>query len=241
MNAAVMQMPVADPARLPSAVLAALVHVLLFAVLFFGVRWSAKAPDAIVVELWSEVPVAEFAPAIEKVEPPPKADPEPLPKPVAKAEPKPAPAPKKPDIAIEREKKPIKKEDLRFDAEARARMQEQLARETQSLAQDRAKRETVTAPPASAPALDSGYASRIQAKIRGNIVIPPGVTGNPEAIFDVVQIPTGEVFDVRLRKSSGFRAYDEAVERAIRKSSPLPTARPDQFQRQLELKFRPQE
>lgn len=239
MNAAVMRMPAADPARLPSAVLAVLVHALLFAVLFFGVRWSARAPEAIVVELWSQVPVAEPAPAIEKTEPPPKVEPEPLPKPIPKAEP--APAPKKPDIAIERDKKAVKKDDLRFDEVARARMQEQLARETQALAQDRVKRETATAPPPSAPVLDSGYASRIQAKIRGNIVIPPGVTGNPEAIFDVVQIPDGDVIEVRLRKSSGFRAYDEAVERAIRKSSPLPTARRDQFQRQLELKFRPQE
>ncbi len=42
--------------------------------------------------------------------------------------------------------------------------------------------------------------------------------------------------------SSGNRAYDEAVERAILKSSPLP--KPDQaevFQRQLSLKFRPLE
>jgi len=47
---------------------------------------------------------------------------------------------------------------------------------------------------------------------------------------------------VTLAKSSGNRAYDEAVERAILKSSPLP--KPDQaevFQRQLSLKFRPLE
>ena len=64
--------------------------------------------------------------------------------------------------------------------------------------------------------------------------------GNPEAIFDVVQLPTGEVISVKLRKSSGHRAYDEAVERAIHKSSPLP--KPDAgmaFQRALELRFRP--
>jgi colicin import membrane protein len=43
-----------------------------------------------------------------------------------------------------------------------------------------------------------------------------------------------------MRRSSGNRAYDEAIERAILKSSPLP--RPDQpslFRRELELKFRP--
>jgi colicin import membrane protein len=66
------------------------------------------------------------------------------------------------------------------------------------------------------------------------------MTGNPEAIFDVVQLPTGEIIDVQLRKSSGVHAYDDAVQRAILKSTPLPRPdRPDLFQRQLTLRFRP--
>lgn len=87
---------------------------------------------------------------------------------------------------------------------------------------------------------DADYASRIEAKIRGNIVMPPDVPGNPEAVFQVVQLPTGEVIDVQLAKSSGFRPYDEAVERAILKSSPLPKPdRPQSFSRSLTLRFRP--
>ena len=71
-------------------------------------------------------------------------------------------------------------------------------------------------------------------------MLPPGIPGNPEAIFDVVQLPTGDVDSVKLRKSSGHKAYDDAVERAIFKSSPLPKPdRPEQFQRSLEIKFRP--
>ena len=45
---------------------------------------------------------------------------------------------------------------------------------------------------------------------------------------------------MQLVKSSGVRAYDEAVQRAILKSSPLP--RPDSadmFRRSITLKFRP--
>ena len=78
--------------------------------------------------------------------------------------------------------------------------------------------------------------------MKGNVVLPPDMSGNPEAIFEVVQLPTGEIIDAVLRKSSGVRAYDEAVQRAILKSSPLP--RPDRaelFQRSLTLKFRPQD
>ena len=53
------------------------------------------------------------------------------------------------------------------------------------------------------------------AKIKGNVILPPDIAGNPEAIFEVVQLPTGEIIDAQLQKSSGVRAYDEAVQRAI--------------------------
>ena len=52
--------------------------------------------------------------------------------------------------------------------------------------------------------------------------MPPDIKGNPEAEFEVTQLPSGEVLNVRLLKSSGHTAYDAATERAIRKSSPLP-------------------
>ena len=93
-----------------------------------------------------------------------------------------------------------------------------------------------------AHAPEADYVRRIQSKVRGNVVLPPDIPGNPEAIFDVVQLPTGEIIDAVLRKSSGVRAYDDAVQRAIVKSSPLPRPdRPELFQRTLTLKFRPQD
>jgi len=55
-----------------------------------------------------------------------------------------------------------------------------------------------------------------------------------------VQLPTGEVLSVRLRKSSGHKQLDEAIERAILKSSPLPKPdRAELFMRSFELKYRP--
>ena len=49
-------------------------------------------------------------------------------------------------------------------------------------------------------------------------------------------------FSAKLRKSSGHSGYDQAVERAILKSSPLPKPDPQAlFERALELKFRPQD
>ena len=53
-------------------------------------------------------------------------------------------------------------------------------------------------------------------------------------------MPSGEVLNIRLKRSSGVPALDEAIERAIRRSSPLPLpANPSLFQRTIEFKFRP--
>lgn len=62
----------------------------------------------------------------------------------------------------------------------------------------------------------------ISAKVRGNTRLPDNLTGNPEVRCLVKLLPTGEVQSVRVTKSSGNAAYDEAVVRAIEKSSPLP-------------------
>src|SRR5512143_1807958 len=131
-------------------------------------------------------------------------------------------------------------------AESRARQE----REAQELKQQAEREKSArTAQQKAAEAASSArerseadYVRRIQAKVRGNVILPPDILGNPEAIFDVVQLPTGEIIDATLRKSSGVRAYDDAVQRAIMKSSPLPRADPpDLFQRTLTLKFRPQD
>ena len=236
----------------PSALLALAVHVLLVAALMLGVHWQSRAPDVVTVELWRPPPepVAQPAPP-PKVEPPPKAAPpapapkpepriekpdialkaKPQPKPKPKPEPvaKPKPAPPKPDEtmaqrllaeALQREQKAMAAES------ARERIKEQLQRESHA-ARNRAMQTWI---------------DKIRAKIRGKIVLPPNIPGNPEALVLVTQLPTGEVLDAKLVISSGHRAYDDAVVRAILKSSPLP--KPDSaalFERELKLTFRPQD
>jgi colicin import membrane protein len=68
----------------------------------------------------------------------------------------------------------------------------------------------------------SQYRDLISAKVRGNTRLPADLTGNPEVRCLVKLLPTGEVQSVRVVQSSGNVAYDEAVMRAIEKSSPLP-------------------
>jgi colicin import membrane protein len=232
--------PRREPALLPAFVLAALVHLFLAAVMFLGVRWQSHRPETVVVELWEAPPPPP--PVVEAPKPPPpQVEPEPLPaqKPdIAVKAPKPKPKP---------EPKPAPKKDLDFQK----RVNEQVAQEQRAIDEQQRReaerREAARQQAVAAAARDRALAAwvdKIRAKIRGNIHLPSGISGNPEAIFDVTQLPTGEGISgsVRLRKSSGHKGYDDAVERAILKSSPLP--KPDQpnlFERQLELRFRPQD
>jgi len=236
----------AEPGQWLSLALALLVHVVLALVLVFGVRWQNRPPEAVSVELW-EAPQAAPLPAV-KPKPLPKVEP-PAPPPA----PKPEPRIEKPDIvqkAPPPKPKPVAKpEPLKPEVtEAEKQLKEAAAREQASLVLDRErqaiaeqlKREAAQASAAASARALEGWIARIRGKIRGNILLPEGIKGNPEAIFDVVQLPTGEVLSVKLRKSSGHAGYDQAVERAILKSSPLPRPdRPEQFRRELELKFRP--
>jgi colicin import membrane protein len=66
------------------------------------------------------------------------------------------------------------------------------------------------------------YRDQISAKVRGYTRLPDNLKGNPEVRCLVKLLPTGEVVSVRVTQSSGNPAYDDAVVRAIQKSSPLP-------------------
>ena len=242
-----------EPGLAGSAVLAVLVHALLFSVLFFGVRWQSRPPESISVELWVPPPVERVEVKPEPVvEPPVPPKPEPIvepPKPdiaiKAKPEPpkpKPKPEPPKPKPeAVKPKPEPAKPATLAKprEDEMQKRMHDELAREQGAMKADRERREFNAAAQKSAL---SAYADKIKAKVKGNWILPIDLKGNPEAVFDVIQLPTGEVLSVKLRKPSGNIAYDTAVERAIIKSSPLP--KPDKgelFQRELILTFRPQD
>jgi len=229
------------PALGRAAVLSGLVHLVLLAVLVLGVRMQSNPPATVTVELW-EAPAAPPPPprVVEEkpVPPPPKPAPEPEPQVkqpeiVVHEKPKPKPKPK-PEPKVEPKPKP----DLAFQKQ----MREQALAEERTM-QEQALRQQIARAQADARSRAlATWTDKIRAKIRGNIILTQEIAGNPEAIFDVTLLPTGEVITVRKRQSSGNAAYDDAVERAIAKSSPLP--QPDDrsvFQRQLELKFHPQD
>jgi len=226
------------PAFKRAAVLSALVHLCLVAVLFFGVRFQSNPPETVTVELWETLPPPP-PPVVQEKPPPPKPAPPPEPEPQVKKpdialvekpkpKPKPKPEPPKRDLAFEKKlREDAALEERKIEEQRKERELRELIARQQAAARDKAL---------------LSWTDKIRAKIRGNIVLPQDIPGNPEAIFDITILPTGEVLTVRKRKASGHAGYDDAVERAILKSSPLP--QPDDrsvFQRQLELTFHPQD
>jgi colicin import membrane protein len=244
---AVLNSPPVEPGKRLSLVLTVAVHLLLASFLIYGIRWQTQAPEAVEVELVR---------ALQAVAPPPTPAPEikpaanPEPKLEPKVEAKPLPQ-TKPDIAIKEKPKPVKEAPTsKPDAfqEQLRREQEQLTqiKATNAASEELAKVKTAQAEQKAAQLASArnkvvaDYLSKIRGKIRGNIILPPDVKGNPEAVFDVTQLPNGEILAVKLKRSSANPTLDAAIERAIFKSNPLP--KPDQsdvFSRSLELHFRP--
>ena len=61
-------------------------------------------------------------------------------------------------------------------------------------------------------------------------------------MFVVTLLPNCEVLKVTLQRSGGNKAYDDEVERAILRASPLPSPdKADIFDRELRLTFRPKD
>ncbi|MEK7231557.1 MAG: cell envelope integrity protein TolA [Pseudomonadota bacterium] len=231
-------------------------HLVFLALLVFGVTWQKRIePQANIVDLWANLP----SPAPPKVElPPPKPElklevkpPKPPPvKPVAKPEiPKPDIAMKEKAMKAKAEKEKAEKEKAKKEAAAKAAQKLQQEKEAEAKAkaeqEQREAMQKLAQQQASAQArLRNEYIERIRSRIKRFVVMPPNMQGNPEAEFDVVLLPGGEVLSVKLRRASGNAAYDSAVERAIHKAAPLPLPPdPALFRdfRELNLKFRSQE
>ena len=136
----------------------------------------------------------------------------------------------------EEEKRKLEKEKLARETDAK-----RLAAEKQAIADKLAKEQA-----AAQQRIYDEYVRQISNKIKRYIVEPPNLQGNPQVVFEVRLLPGGEVLEpsLRLKSSSGNPAYDQAVERAILKASPLPLP-PDpalfSMFRELNLRIRPKE
>jgi colicin import membrane protein len=87
----------------------------------------------------------------------------------------------------------------------------------------------------------SSYAGRIAARIKPNIVFTDVISGNPAARVELRVAPDGTIVGRRLVESSGVKAWDEAVLRAIDKTEVLPRDTDGRVVPQFEIRFRPRD
>ena len=244
--------------------LAIAVHLALLGALLISFNWKAAHPvmNVTEVELWDSLPNIQ----VPTPPPSPIVEEQPKPEPVVKEEPKIDIALEKKLKELEQKKvaDKLKKElvleqkkqlatlqaesrkDERANNDKLLKEKEALKKiQQEALADDKAlsDQQALSTKAAANAGLVDEFRSKIQAKIRGNVNKALCGNGNPELKFDIALLPTGELSGTpKLVKSSGTVACDEAVERAIIASQPLPLPSDasvfSQF-RNLKLKFRP--
>jgi len=227
-----------EPYKMPAGILAVAVHGAFFFLLYFGFNWQSHPPAAMHVDLWRSLPDEVVAP--------------PAVQPRIEASVKPVQAEKAitPDIALPDKKKPVEIAETKPD-----KKKVEVKPVIQKPAEQHPVEKTV-APPVQDQQADTEkaekdaetarivdeYRAKIQNRIQRNVVMPPSVATDARAEFLVTLLPGGSVLRVELKKSSGNRLYDDAVERAILKSDPLPlpadVALFNRF-RELDLVFKP--
>ena len=86
------------------------------------------------------------------------------------------------------------------------------------------------------------YGGRISARVKPNIVFnPDDVSGNPVAEVEVRTAPDGKIMSRKLIKSSGNKAWDEAVIKALDKTDTLPRDTDGTIPTMMVLGFKPRD
>jgi colicin import membrane protein len=253
-----------QPRRFLSFALTVAVHVGLLVFLSLGVIWPDEPLGTLEVGLVGAPsgPALASAPPAPPPEPPkpeppkpepPKPEPPPQPKPeIATKDPTPPKPEKKPEPKHEPkpepkppEPPPLKPIDLQKQLEqklAQTIEREAGTRKANEILEGGGQRGQGGQRGGNPGELDA-YRSAIAAKVYQHLTPPPGLSGKPNADFEIEQVMGsrgGEVINVRLLRSSGNHALDQAIERAIRRADPLPPpSNPALFNRKLKITFHP--
>jgi colicin import membrane protein len=118
-----------------------------------------------------------------------------------------------------------------------AQLREDNLRRMQGLAGSGAPSSSGGSAQASGPS--AGWGARVQARVRPNIVYTDDSPGNPKAEVEVRTSPDGTIVAKRLVRSSGVKAWDEAVLRALDKTEVLPRDIDGRVPSPVVITFRP--
>lgn len=139
----------------------------------------------------------------------------------------------------EKKEKAEKLAKAKADAAAKAKLESQRKQELARMMDQAGNGASGSAAKSTAPRMDSGYLAAITAKIKSatHYAGSTDEPGNPTVSFRVEQLPNGEIMSVKLGKSSGIAAFDEAVKRGIENATPLPKKKDGTVERSLEVFF----
>ena len=87
----------------------------------------------------------------------------------------------------------------------------------------------------------ASYGSKVSAKVKPNIVFTEDLAGNPTAEVEVRAAPDGTIVGRKLTRSSGVRAWDEAVLKALDKTETLPRDTDGRVPSPITFFFRPKD
>ena len=85
----------------------------------------------------------------------------------------------------------------------------------------------------------AGYAGKVRAKVQPNVVFTDEISGNPKAEVEVTTTSDGTIMSQRLAKSSGNKAWDDAVIKAIVRTGSLPRDVDGRVPTPMIIEFRP--
>lgn len=148
-----------------------------------------------------------------------------------------AEAKKKAEEEAKRKAEAERKRRQEEDERRRKAQQQELA---DMLAAEEGAREDAAAAEARATAQQL-WVKQITDKVRANWLRPPGIARDFVCLVEVAQLPGGQIASVKIIESCGNALLDDSVERAVRKSDPLPVVPdPSIFERELRFYFKPE-
>jgi colicin import membrane protein len=158
----------------------------------------------------------------------------------------------KEELAKRKAAEDAKKAEAKQDAKDLEKLQQQKQAEaTQKQRDDAMKRimgmagatggaeATGTAQKSSGPS--ASYGGKVRAKVKPNVLFTDEISGNPSAEVEVRTTPDGTIVGQRLVKSSGNKAWDDAVIKAIIRTETMPRDVDGKVPTPMILEFRPKE
>jgi colicin import membrane protein len=263
--------PPRDGGAIRSLGLALLVHAALIAALTWGVNWKRSDRSvAFEAELWSNTR-QEAAPELVEAPPPPPPPPPPEPATKVQEVTPPPPkvdiaqgqekkrkqrvqqAQAEKELKLKKDQATPKAAQETKQAEAKNQQQQTLANAAALEAQRKQNiaralglagatgGETAkgTAQKSSGPS--ASYGGLVRAKVKPNIVFTEDIAGNPSAEVEVRTALDGTVMSQRLVKTSGNKAWDDAVVKAIIRTEKMPRDVDGRVPTPMILEFRPKD